>query len=69
MSGGARLALGILLVTIGLGCFYFAFHPGGVANSDGTAVQNPHEALQWLTTEFANTANGTNSTSSSSGGS
>lgn len=54
MGGGTRLAFGILFVTLGLGGYWFAFHPYGVNNPDGSKVSNPTEVLQWIINEFQN---------------
>lgn len=53
MDGSTKLALGILTVFGAMVCFYFAFHPGTLA--DGT-VKDPNDALQWLITQFQDTA-------------
>lgn len=53
MDGSTKLALGILTVFGAMVCFYFAFHPGKLA--DGT-VKDPNDALQWLITQFQDTA-------------
>ena len=63
MGGAGKLALGLLLLWIAMLCFFFAFHPNGV-QLNGVAVQNPSEALQWLTAQVQATASG----SSGSGG-
>lgn len=51
MGQAAKMALGLVLIWIGLVCFYFAFHPNGV-QLNGNPVSNPAEALKWLIQEF-----------------
>jgi len=58
MDDSTKLALGILTVFGAMVCFYFAFHPGTLA--DGT-IKDPNDALQWLIKEFQTTAGGTSS--------
>lgn len=60
MGDGTRLAIAIVMLFLAMVAFFFAFHPQGV-----TGVTNPKTALQWLETQFQNTASG----SSSAGGS
>jgi uncharacterized paraquat-inducible protein A len=59
MGDGARLALAIAMLFLAMVAFFFAFHPQGV-----TGVTNPVTALQWLETQFQNTAGGTSATGS-----
>lgn len=59
MGDGTRLAIAIVMLFLAMVAFFFAFHPQGV-----TGVTNPKTALQWLETQFQNTASG-----SSAGGS
>lgn len=47
MGDGMRLALGILIFLAAFVFFFFAFHPGGVAN-----INNPGDMLKWLVNEF-----------------
>jgi hypothetical protein len=48
MGDGTRLAVAILILFLAMVAFFFAFHPSGVANADGSPVNNPAEILQWL---------------------
>lgn len=65
MGEGGRLAWAIMLMLVALFLFFFAFHPGGVAN-----INNPGDMLQFLMNEFGSasgaSAPASSSTSSSS---
>lgn len=58
MGDGARLAIAILILFLAMVAFFFAFHPSGVANADGTPVKNPVEILQWLFGQWDTTTSG-----------
>lgn len=59
MGDGTRLAMAIAMLFLAMVAFFFAFHPQGV-----TGVKNPGDALQWLETQFQNTASGGSSPAS-----
>jgi hypothetical protein len=48
---GVMLAFGLILLWVAGVCFFAAFHPGGVTNSDGNPAQNPADVLKWLLTK------------------
>jgi hypothetical protein len=56
MGGAAKFALGLLLIWLSMVCFFFAFHPNGVAG-----VSNPSDALKWLIGEFNKSSGGSDS--------
>lgn len=56
MDGGARFAVGLLILWLGLLAFFFALHPNGVNLPEGK--QNPSGALQWLITQFQSLGSG-----------
>lgn len=58
MGDGARLAVAILILFLAMVAFFFAFHPSGVANADGTPVNNPAEILKWLFGQWDTTVTG-----------
>lgn len=57
MGDGTRLAIAIAMLFLAMVAMFFAFHPQGV-----TGVTNPATALQWLETQFTNTASGASTT-------
>lgn len=59
MGDGTKLAIAILIFWIALVFFFFAFHPGGVANAAGANISNPGQMLKFLMDEFTNLAGGT----------
>jgi hypothetical protein len=65
MGDGARLAIAILILFVAMVAFFFAFHPHGVANPDGTAVNNPGDILKWMFGVFEGTTGGSNTPASS----
>jgi hypothetical protein len=58
MGDGARLAIAILVLFLAMVAFFFAFHPHGVANPDGTNVNNPGDILKWMFGAFNTTVDG-----------
>lgn len=63
MGDGIKLAIAILVFWVALVFFFFAFHPGGVANAAGANISNPGQMLKFLMDEFTNLAGGGSSTS------
>jgi hypothetical protein len=64
MGDGARLAVAILILFVAMVAFFFAFHPHGVANPDGSAVNNPGDILKWMFGVFEGTTSGSTTPSS-----
>lgn len=60
MDDSTKLAVSILIMFGAMVCFYFAFHPGKLA--EGT-IKDPNDALKWLITQFQTTAGVTPSAS------
>lgn len=58
MGDGTRLAVAILILFLAMVAFFFAFHPNGVANADGSPVKNPADILQWLFGQWDTTVSG-----------
>lgn len=58
MGDGSRLAVAILVLFLAMVAFFFAFHPHGVANPDGSAVNNPGDILKWMFGVFSGTVAG-----------
>lgn len=67
MGDGSRLAIAILILFLAMVAFFFAFHPSGVANADGSPVKNPGEILQWLFGQFDTTVSPPSPTRETSG--
>jgi hypothetical protein len=67
MGDGARLAIAILILFVAMVAFFFAFHPHGVANPDGSAVNNPGDILKWMFGVFNGTVTGSTATAPASG--
>lgn len=63
MDGGARFAVGLLILWLCLLAFFFALHPNGVDLS--AYGENPAGALKWLINEFQTLGSGTSTTTTS----
>lgn len=50
MEGASHFAVGLLIFWFAAIAFFFAFHPGGVAD-----IGNPVDAIKWMITQFQQT--------------